>query len=121
MEFEYELDLFGEEYKQLKLKYQPILQPSNGPNPMIGDFHSELFLSMRRELGKLRVGDKVLSRWPDDGWYYPSVVRDYKRSRDDNDESRYKVENKLGAVKFVFREDLIHQIPENQAELKVHY
>lgn len=69
---------------------------------------------MRNELRKLKVGDRVLARWPDDGWYYASVVR----SNPDAD-ARYKVENKLGAVKYVYREDLIEQVPSSQTELKV--
>lgn len=72
---------------------------------------------MRRELGKLKTGDRVLARWPDDGWYYPSVVRDSKSTR--LAEGQYKVENKLGAVKLVYREDLIQQIPSNQSDIKV--
>lgn len=79
--------------------------------------NSERFLTMRRELGKLKTGDRVLARWPDDGWYYPSVVRDSKSTR--LAEGQYKVENKLGAVKLVYREDLIQQIPSNQSDIKV--
>lgn len=115
--------MFGSEYKQLKFKYQPIIQPSSGSFgviPLVND-SDDRFVSLRNELGKLKVGDRVLARWPDDGWYYPSVVRDNKtnKSSQDDQPGRYKVENKLGAVKYVYREDLILQTASNQADLKV--
>ena len=78
-----------------------------------GGNNENKFISMRNGLSKLKVGDRVLTRWPDDGWYYPSVVRGL------GDNGRYKVENKLGAVKYVYREDMIHQTSANQADLKV--
>lgn len=119
MEFEYELDLFGTEYKQLKMKYQPIIQPSNGPTGVIPvNDDNGRFISLRDELPKLKVGDRCLARWPDDGWYYPSVIRDAKAKTSD-ELGRYKCENKLGAVKYVYREDLIHQVESNQSELKI--
>lgn len=118
VEFEYELDLFGDEYKQLKFKYQPIIQPSNGPYGVIPvSDRGGQFGSLRAELNKLKVGDLCLARWPDDGWYYPSVIRE-NRSKS-TAEGLYKCENKLGATKYIYREDLIHQVESNQADLKL--
>lgn len=91
------------------------MQPSNGPNSVIPTTYiGDKFIWMPSELSKLKVSDRVLTRWPDDGWYYESVVRDM------SSDGRYIVENKLGAVKYVHREDMIHQIPSNQVvDLKV--
>lgn len=110
--------MFGDEYKQLKFKYQPIIQPSNGPYGVIPvSDRGGQFGSLRAELSKLKAGDRCLARWPDDGWYYPSVIRE-NRSKS-TAEGLYKVENKLGATKYIYREDLIHQIESNQADLKL--
>lgn len=109
------MDLFGLEYRRLKLKYQPILQPSNGPHAVIMTTNN-LFLSDRLELSPLKIGDRVLARWPDDGWYYPSIIRDNKGGN-----GIYRVENKLGAIKFIYREDLIRQTSNNQNNFQVYY
>jgi uncharacterized protein Usg len=42
-----------------------------------------------------------LAKWPDDGYYYPSIVLEI------SDFGKYKLENNLKSVKYVHREDII--------------
>lgn len=77
-----------------------MLQPSANYHSVIS-LETDKFISLRKSLPNLKNCDQVLAKWPDDCWYYPSIVKeslgDYK----------YKIENNLRAVKIIFREDLI--------------
>lgn len=68
---------------------------------------------IREGLSSLSDDEKVLAKWPDDGWYYPSVVK----SQMGNNEylvERYP-DNNLKSSKIVKREDIV-----SQSELAVH-
>lgn len=112
IDFDGELDVFGKEYRMLRMRYQPILEPSISVYSVI-TFTSEKFLDMRKQLPVLRRGQRVLAKWPDDGWYYPSEIKDKVG------ECCYKVENNLKSIKLIYREDLILQAPENQTNFQV--
>src|SRR5690349_20840931 len=56
---------------------------------------------LRRELGQLSVGEHVLAKWPDDGWYYKSVVKEYLG------DCKYKLEDSIRDVEDIYREDII--------------
>ena len=107
-----ELFMFGKEYRDLRSKYQPILQPSDSYLPVITT-QSNDFINMRKSLQTLKVGDEVLAKWPDDCLYYPSVIKE------NMGDYQYKVENNLRAVKIIYREDLIKKSLHQAKELSV--
>ncbi|RMZ93526.1 hypothetical protein BpHYR1_048152, partial [Brachionus plicatilis] len=45
------------------------------PEPELTE--KEKILKLRSELPEIKVGEEVLAKWPDDGWYYRSIVTDY--------------------------------------------
>ncbi|RNA18473.1 von Willebrand factor A domain-containing 3B-like [Brachionus plicatilis] len=95
-----ELYIFSKEYFDLKKKYFPLLQPSPNYHSVISS-HTDKFISLRKSLASLKNCEQVLAKWPDDCWYYPSIVKDYIG------DYKYKIENNLRAVKIIFREDLV--------------
>jgi hypothetical protein len=66
---------------------------------------------LRKELPQIAVGEEVLARWPDDGWYYRSIVKEYENEED----YRYKIEDYLKDVISVYREDII-SVEDNNSE-----
>lgn len=95
-----ELFIFSKEYFELKQKNNPLLQPSANYHSVIL-IETDKFISLRKSLPDLKNYEQVLAKWPDDCWYYPSVVKEFLG------DYRYKIENNLRAVKIIFREDLI--------------
>lgn len=58
---------------------------------------------MRRTLPELNVGDEVLAKWPDDGWYYKSLVKQ------NCGHYRYKIEDINKVSLEINREDIISE------------
>lgn len=61
-------------------------------------------IKLRKKLPQLEVGEEVLARWPDDGWYYRSIVKEYLG------DYKYKVEDSLRDCEVLYREDIISEI-----------
>lgn len=59
---------------------------------------------LRADLPELRPGEEVLAKWPDDGWYYRSIVKDYLGKY------RYQVEDSLRDVEQIYREDIVSEL-----------
>jgi hypothetical protein len=64
----------------------------------------EKLLKLRQELPQLRTGEEVLAKWPDDGWYYRSIVKEYLG------DYKYQVEDSLRDCEQVYREDIISEM-----------
>jgi hypothetical protein len=58
-------------------------------------------LKLRKDLPKLTNSEKVLAKWPDDGWYYSSTVKESLGNH------KYRVEDDLGDREDIYREDII--------------
>lgn len=56
---------------------------------------------LRKNLPELKSGEEALVRWSDDGWYYLSVIRENLGN------SYYEIEDSLGQIIQVSREDII--------------
>lgn len=56
-----------------------------------------------KNLPELRSGEQVLVRWPDDGWYYLSVVKE------NLGKNWYEIEDTIGQITRVARQDIIHR------------
>lgn len=67
-----------------------------------GEIEKEL-LKMRQTLPELQTGEEVLATWPDDGWYYKSIV---KRKLN---EYKYEIEDINKQIEVVSREDIISE------------
>lgn len=59
---------------------------------------------LRADLPELRPGEEVLAKWPDDGWYYRSIVKEYLGKY------RYQVEDSLRDVEQIYREDIVSEL-----------
>lgn len=57
--------------------------------------------SFSKNLSELQPGQKVLVRWPDDGWYYYSVIKENLGN------NKYKIEDSLTDIEIAKREDII--------------
>jgi hypothetical protein len=68
---------------------------------------------LAKELVELREGEEVLARWPDDGWYYRSIVK--KKIN----EYKYQLEDSLKDTEIVNREDIISEINDSQSVFEV--
>jgi hypothetical protein len=58
-------------------------------------------LKLRKDLPELKIGDEVLAKFPANGWYYRSSVKDYLG------DYKYKINTGLNESVEVFREDII--------------
>ncbi|XP_064636642.1 von Willebrand factor A domain-containing protein 3B-like isoform X2 [Lineus longissimus] len=56
---------------------------------------------IRAKLHKLHVGEEVLARWLDEGWYYRGTVRQA------GDAGAYFIEDSCGDIEKIWREDII--------------
>jgi hypothetical protein len=70
-------------------------------------------LKLRSDLPKLRIGEEVLAKWPDDGWYYRSIVKD------DLGNNKYQVEDSLRDMEQIYREDIISEIHDSSDYFEV--
>lgn len=83
------------------------------PKPESQLTEKEKILKLRSELPEIKVGEEVLARWPDDGWYYRSIVTNYLGNH------QYQVEDSLRDYEKVYREDLIADIVSPNFNLEV--
>ncbi|CAH1777455.1 unnamed protein product [Owenia fusiformis] len=65
------------------------------------DFTPPALLELRRSLPKLKEGEEVLARWGDEGWYYRGTLRQ------DCEDYSYFVEDSVGDLEKIWREDII--------------
>ncbi len=65
-------------------------------------------IKIANELPELREGEEVLARWPDDGWYYRSIVK--KKLN----ECKYQLEDSLKDIEIVSREDILSEIDDSK-------
>ena len=56
----------------------------------------------KKSLPQLNSGQEVLVRWPDDGWYYLSVIKENLGNH-----YQYKIEDSLRDIEIVSRQDII--------------
>lgn len=61
----------------------------------------EKILQLRAELPRVNLGEEVLAKWSDDGWYYRSIVRD------NLGQNKYQVEDSLRDTEQIYREDIV--------------
>lgn len=83
--------------------------PSSQREPSI----DEKILRLRAELPELKRGEEVLAKWPDDGWYYRSIVKDYLGSY------KYQVEDSLRDIEQIYREDIISELNDTSDTFEV--
>lgn len=86
-------------------------KPKPPPTPVLtGD---QKIIKLRMELPQLNVGEEVLAKWPDDGWYYRSIIKEYLG------DYKYKVEDSLRDSEIVYREDLLSDINDSSLTFDV--
>lgn len=61
----------------------------------------EKILQLRAELARVSLGEEVLAKWSDDGWYYRSIVKDELGN------FKYQVEDSLRDTEQIYREDIV--------------
>lgn len=61
----------------------------------------EKILQLRAELPRVSLGEEVLAKWSDDGWYYRSIVKDELGN------FKYQVEDSLRDTEQIYREDIV--------------
>lgn len=91
----------GNKRNSPKVVADDIVVIKSPPSPKVELSVEEKLLKLRRDLPKLEVGEEVLAKWPDDGWYYRSIVKDYLGN------CKYVVEDSLRDTEQIYREDLI--------------
>lgn len=74
------------------------------PTPQRDLSVDEKLLKLRQDLPQLRTGEEVLAKWPDDGWYYRSIVKEYLG------DYKYQVEDSLRDCEQIYREDIISEM-----------
>ena len=77
------------------------------------DATAPFLLGMRQSLAALPDGEEVLARWSDEGWYYRGIVR-----HDCGDHS-YLVEDSVGDLERIWREDIIADMDDADNVLQV--
>ncbi|CAF1056301.1 unnamed protein product [Brachionus calyciflorus] len=87
---------YFKEYNDQKL---PVIKPYSNTIVIVNE-------SLKNELSDINKGAEVLARWPDDGWYYRSIVREYLGN------NQYLVEDSLKDCETFKGEDLISDINE---------
>jgi hypothetical protein len=65
--------------------------------------YDHLVAGLRKKLSVLEVGEEVLAKWPDDGWYYRSVILEYLGN------GQYRIEDSLSDIETIYREDIISE------------
>lgn len=70
-------------------------------------------LNLRHELPELSMGEEVLAKWPDDCWYYRSIVKEKLP------DCQYKIEDSLRDVELIYREDIISEISDSNDSFEV--
>lgn len=63
----------------------------------------EVIMKLRKTMPKLKVGEEILAKWPDDGWYYRSVITEYLGS------ARYRIVDSINDTEVLYREDIISE------------
>ncbi|CAF0820702.1 unnamed protein product [Brachionus calyciflorus] len=84
--------------------------------PVIQSYSNTIVIlnkSLKNELSDIKKGAEVLARWPDDGWYYRSIVREYLGN------NQYLVEDSIKDYETFNREDLISDINEPLKKFKI--
>jgi len=99
----------------MKTYYDPLLQSHNlfTSNEIEDEDVSSKMLTLRTKLPALSVGNKVLVKWPNDNWYYPSVVLQVLEN------FKYKVLNILKNEAFIHREDIVDMNADNEHQVKL--
>ena len=64
---------------------------------------NEMLIALRQSLSRLKVGEEILAKWPDDGWYYRSVITEYLG------DARYRIEDSINDSEVLYREDIISE------------
>ena len=110
-----DLHILGNHYFRMKTYYDTLLQSHNifASNNTEDEVFSSKMLTLRTKLSALNVGNKVLVKWPNDNWYYPSVVLQVL------DNFRYKVLNILRNEAFIYREDIVDTNAERELNVTV--
>ncbi len=109
-----DLHILGNDYFRMKTYYDSLLQSHNlfESDEIEDEGFSSKMLTLRRKLHALNVGNKVLVKWPNDNWYYPSVVLQVL------DNFKYKVVNILRNEAFIYREDIVDMSTENELNVR---
>jgi hypothetical protein len=93
--------------KNLDLNLEEQIQnQSDKLKPEINDLASSLdeeLIRMRESLCELMVGDEVLGKSNDDGWYYKCIVKEHYGSH------RYKLEDTGKNAFDLYREDIVSE------------
>jgi hypothetical protein len=109
----------SEEYKSLRMIYQPLLEPVAGSGALVpsdddansAQAHShdqiEGLLERRRTLTPLQNGEEVLAKWPDDRLYHACVVVEVLKGEL---RGKYRVQERRSSSKVavVNREDIVN-------------
>lgn len=86
-------------------KVEPNVLYVKSPSPPAKELTiQEKLLKLRAELPELKIGEEVLAKWPDDGWYYRSIVKE------NLGDCKYQVEDSLRDMEQIYREDLLSEI-----------
>ena len=98
-----DLHILGNHYFRMKTYYDTLLQSHNifASSNTEDEVFSSKMMTLRMKLSALNVGNKVLVKWPNDNWYYPSVILQVL------DNFKYKVLNILRNEAFIYREDIV--------------
>ena len=70
-------------------------------------------LELRQSLASLPEGEEVLARWSDEGWYYRGIIRH------DCADGSYLVEDSIGDLEKIWRENIIADNDDANAVLQV--
>lgn len=62
---------------------------------------AEKIIKIRHELHELQIGEEVLAKWPDDGWYYKSIVKENLGV------CKYRLEDSNHDSECMYRDDII--------------
>ncbi len=84
------------------LKDDSVSRASIAATPTIDDSNVNKMEKFIKSLPQLYSGQEVLVRWPDDGWYYVSIIKENLGNG-----YQYKIEDSLGEIEIVNREDII--------------
>jgi hypothetical protein len=70
-------------------------------------------IQLRNELSDLEIGEEVLAKWSDDGWYYRCIIIDKLSSMNNK---KYLVEDNLKEREEIWREDIVF----NEFKIELH-
>ena len=97
--------------KERKSSSEPSIPVIKAPPPPNELTVQEKIMLLRNNLPRLHVGEEVLARWPDDGWYYRSIVKETLGDYE------YKVEDSLKDVETLPRDDIISEAHDGANDL----